>query len=110
MESCAEVRRHPEEVKPPDRIGEKLGNGKRPRLPVAEQSPPRYCGAHLGSRFLVDMVQLNAGERGVIGGLAVLAEPPKDPARAEDAGDQKGGMPAITNRHPRHDDWSHNCS
>src|SRR2546422_10788972 len=62
--------RQPEEIKPPDGIGEKLRDREPPCLPVSEELQPPDVWLHVRARFTVDVVQLGACQPWVFGGLA----------------------------------------
>src|ERR1700687_3011747 len=60
------------------------------------------------------MAQFPGGQRGVTGGRPVIAEPPQNPEHTEEASSEKGGVPAVAQRHPWHNgrsqDRSNICS
>src|ERR1700733_824049 len=80
-----EIRGQPEEIEPPHGIGEELADRIRPRLTMPEQIDPGRGRRHFLSGLLVDVLQFVAGERGMVGGLAVLAVPHDNPEGAEES-------------------------
>src|ERR1700692_5024745 len=95
IEFCAEVRREPEQIKPPDRIGEELRDRKGPCLAASQQSSPSHGWTPVRGRFLVDMPQFSGCQRGMIGGPTVIEEPPQNPQHAEDTSSEKSRVPSV---------------
>ena len=106
MKGLVEEIRQPEEEEPPDRISEKFGQRKGPGLAIVQQFGPGRRAAHLLCRILIDVAQLGVGQGGVIGGLAIFAEPQQNPECAEGSGGEECRVPSVANRHPGHDERS----
>ena len=86
-----EVVRQPDQVEPPDRVGEELGHHVGPGLTLAEQAEP----GHLAIRSDLLVVELR--------GFLEERDPEEDPYDAEQAGDDEGGAPAVVEGHQRDD-------
>src|SRR6267378_1493156 len=89
IEFRAKVRRQPEQIEPPDRIGKEFGGRVCPSLAITKQSAPRYRRAQVRSRLLIYVPQFSSSKPWVVRRLAVIAEPPQNPEHAEDASSQK---------------------
>src|SRR5882762_7718540 len=100
IEFRTEIGRKPEQIEPPDRISEKLGGRICPSLAIAEKSAPRNGRARFRGCVLVDMLKLSGRKGGMLLGSPEITEPPQDPKHAENAGSQKGCVPAVAQRHP----------
>ena len=57
--------RNPEEVEPPDRVGQELAERERPGLPVLQQPDPRDVRRRVG-RIAADVRQLGSADRRVV--------------------------------------------
>src|SRR5258708_38706068 len=93
--------RDPKKIEPPDGVGEKLAENKRPCLPAGHKPQPsdfsrRFC------RITADVVELRFGATRVVLGLVVEQKPQNDPAEPERTSDDKGPAPSETHGYPWH--------
>src|SRR5579872_4048114 len=101
---------NPEQVKPPDGIGEELGRCECPGLAKRPQLLPRYFPQGLGG-IAINIGQFAWGEPRMLFWAAINHQPRQQPAGAEKAGKQKCPSPAQVNVNPgdskRRQDRSH---
>ena len=79
VESLREIGRQPEQVEPPDGVGEEFADGESPGLAMAQQLDPGSGGAGLLDDSLIDVVEFGSAEGRMFGGLVVLEKPEEDP-------------------------------
>src|SRR5216684_3490081 len=90
---------HPEEIEPPDGIGEKFAYDERICLAVREQSGPLDFPDGFG-RIRADVIELGSGYSRMLVRFAVQQKPEYEPAKSERASKKKGGAPAPERSHP----------
>src|SRR5258707_2289677 len=90
---------NPEEVEPPDGIGEKFADDEGVGLTVREERGPFDFADRFG-RIGADVVELGCGYARMFVRFAVEEEPEDEPDESERAGEKKGGAPAPERRHP----------
>src|SRR5260221_12318589 len=90
---------HPEEIEPPDGIGEKFADDEGICLPVREERGPLDFPDGFG-RIGADVIELGSGYARMLVGFAVEQKPEDEPDKAERAGKKKGGTPTPERCHP----------
>src|SRR6267154_1481928 len=96
---------NPEEVEPPDGIGEKFADDEGVGLAVREERGPFDFADGFGW-IAPDVVELGCGYARMFVGFAVEEEPEDEPDKSERAGEKKSGAPAPTRSHPGRDERS----
>jgi len=94
---------HPEEIQPPDRVGEELADREGPGLPQGKHRRPGQRHDRLG-RITVDVRQLRGGHARMLLGPPIAEHPPDHPDEAQQAGDQERPLPAVVDGDPGHDE------
>src|SRR5260221_12145058 len=90
---------HPEEIEPPDGIGEKFADDERIGLAVPEQSGPLEFPDGFG-RIRADVIERGWGYSRMLVRFAVEQKPEYEPDKSYRAGKKKGGAPAPERSHP----------
>ena len=93
---------NPEEIKPPDRVGEELSRRKGPRLPVGQHGRQGHSTCRLGW-IALNVGQLGGIDAGVFLRRSVIRAPPDKPEKSERPGDDEGPLPTEGERDPRHE-------
>jgi len=103
----------PEQIKPPDTVGQKFPPEKGPRLPVIEQLPPRNPGLvtavldYAGIVIHVDVIVFGPGEPFAFTRRRVEPEPENQPEKTGGTGEDEGHFPALLiaemDEAPRHE-------
>src|SRR5882672_10088082 len=85
--------RNPEEIEPPDRIGEKLSDDKRPGLPERKQGKPSdFSGQDL--RIAANVIELRLGDTRVLLRFAINPNPECKQYESQRADTYKRSAPA----------------
>src|SRR5258708_30432757 len=90
---------HPEEIEPPDGIGEKFADDERIGLAVREQSGPLDFPDGFG-RIRADVIELGSGYSRMLVRFAIQQKQEYEPDKSERASKKKGGAPAPERSHP----------
>src|SRR5579883_1766199 len=98
-----EIVGNPEEIEPPDGVGEEFSGDERPSLTAGnDKRPGDFASGHGG--IAANEGQLFGSAARVIFGTAVEQQPEDEPGEAERAGDQKGPAPAEMGGDPRNEE------
>ncbi len=91
--------RDPKQIEPPDGIGHPFGHDECPSLAMRQQAQP---GNILGSlwRIALDVLELRAGQAGMIFRLFVDGQPKRQPNESNAAGDDEGPLPTQVRDDP----------
>src|SRR6266404_8207336 len=95
--------RNPEEIEPPDRIGEELPDGKRPGLPERKQGKP-FDFSRQDLRIAANVIELRVGDTRVLLGFAINQNPEGKQNKSQCADTYKRPAPTPSCVDPRNYD------
>src|SRR4029077_18920258 len=95
--------RNPEEIEPPDRIGEKLPDDKRPGLPERKQGKP-FDFSRQDLRIAANVIELRLGDTRVLLRFAINQNPECKKNEPQRADTKNRAAPAPTRVDPRNKD------
>ena len=102
VEALLQEVREPEQIKPPDGVGEDVGDHVGPGGAQAQECAPGDGGSGCGGlgATVGDVGAFRRGEAGLGLGGVIDERPGDDPDEAERAGDVEGGGPAVVDGQP----------
>src|SRR5947208_15718456 len=101
--------RHPEKIKPPDRVGEKFSQRERPRLPQLHQPRPFYFSTGF-LRIAAAVQQFRFGNPGVVLRRAINQEPDGKPDEPDRPDSDERRSPAPVHDQPPHTQRRNNAA